>query len=1200
MLHIYVVDIPSIVEYVKTFISDINTIDVVSVPLDGAYMTIKSAENPACRLIIISEQVANKFRGVVDNLLSLKKLYLYKGNNEDLEIYLGNMLGISSNNSKVKKDDKVVNISDTSKSNNLYTSTLLEENKSLKESLSVYKKKADLLDNAMLETDNLKNKVLDLNNEIISLKARNADLEPLEGKVEELQNNITYLVTNITSLQTQCNDLQISKDNLEKAIEIEKEKANDISSNKDIQIKQLKTSLNTLKNNIDISDKKASTLEETISSLENEKKGLLSRVDELMLDINELNTKLGAVSNENDAEVLKLKDKVTSLTSINEGLSNDINTKNATLDKFTQAIKVYSARLNNMTPELAKVRKQYKEKVDEITNLAGVLEDKKSELQLRNDEVSKLEGVISDLNSNIEKITSELNESHNRILALEDSNASQLQSLDKLGHLTDKIKSLESINTEQSSRIAELNTSLEDSKNKIITLEKSNQGYLEDISILNKSLEDSNASINDLTKDRDKQASKVEELTNIIEQGNANSTNKEQDFLSRIEELNNTISEKTSIIKDLGANVSSLKSDIADKDTEILNLRGINDELVSKSESMVDEKELFISKNNSLEIELETTRKDLEGVKEKLSNVEYKNKDLEVKIHDKEEEIINLGKKLSDELSLKDMEIKNSDSKDNEIQRLTSNYNTVINKLNNKEIEFNELNTSYNNIKEELNNKDTELIDLKSSIEGLKGSLSDINTKLVQKDDTLKSVNEELDIMQKEEQLLKEALSTKDSEISSLTDKIKKLSLHNDYSDTEQIEKLKQEVSKLNDDIVLLQTELDLKNKTIDDLKAESSNTNYDSILKENRILANKVKSLTNDLDILSDKLYELRGSTVDTDNVEDLQNKVAELESVKEDNSKLLSNIDKLNSELEEFRNKNTLLNDKISNINETLDNISNVKEKAENLERALSDAREMLKDKDLKLDKAVTRLRSLMSSIYTKASGINRLKSVINIELDLNISSSNNICIVAGGSNESIPYTSKFIAELTSSNNEYIVLDLTTETFLDTDLGVSNKNATNKKLNEVSDWLLGKTGIESVLIPTRYKNVMLVTTALTYVNDMFFLNIDWNRILNDLISTGKNIVVNIGCINNCVSNVIFNTLVKRFRAFVVVKGSPSNLRSCYLHLAGFKDFYNLSVVCYDYEQSAKGVYNHLSSKYTTVLNNGTLIGGVSNNAIL
>ena len=76
--------------------------------------------------------------------------------------------------------------------------------------------------------------------------------------------------------------------------------------------------------------------------------------------------------------------------------------------------------------------------------------------------------------------------------------------------------------------------------------------------------------------------------------------------------------------------------------------------------------------------------------------------------------------------------------------------------------------------------------------------------------------------------------------------------------------------------------------------------------------------------------------------------------------------------------------------------------------------------------------------------------------------------------------------------------------------------------------------------------------------------------------------VVINIGCLNSTVPKILFNTLSKCMKTYVITKATPVNLRTVYLTLRGFTELgKNVSVECVDYSTNSANFYKRLTAKF-------------------
>ena len=186
--------------------------------------------------------------------------------------------------------------------------------------------------------------------------------------------------------------------------------------------------------------------------------------------------------------------------------------------------------------------------------------------------------------------------------------------------------------------------------------------------------------------------------------------------------------------------------------------------------------------------------------------------------------------------------------------------------------------------------------------------------------------------------------------------------------------------------------------------------------------------------------------------------------------------------------------------------------------------------------------------------------------------------ICIASGTSESKEGMYN--LLKRTAANNpskRILILDFVTDSNIDMDFKLTSVKSPIK-------WLTGSESFKDFVVSSGvFNNVRVVTTALAYLNDVYLLDVDWVEKLAEIDKYPcDTIFVNVGCLNNLVSRLLFNTFSKYMRSVIVVKATPINLRSALFTFTTFKNFSeNVDVVCVDFARSSEPMYKNLVSHF-------------------
>ena len=203
---------------------------------------------------------------------------------------------------------------------------------------------------------------------------------------------------------------------------------------------------------------------------------------------------------------------------------------------------------------------------------------------------------------------------------------------------------------------------------------------------------------------------------------------------------------------------------------------------------------------------------------------------------------------------------------------------------------------------------------------------------------------------------------------------------------------------------------------------------------------------------------------------------------------------------------------------------------------------------------------------------------KVPINASIDVPTSVPNNFILVAGGSTESNASVYSLLRRtcVADATKRVVIVDLVTDSTLDREFSC-------KQIVSPVSWLNGADKLKDFVAPTRFPNVRVISTSLAYFNDLYLLNVNWQRIIQDLSAMPADyVIINIGCLTSTVPKILFNTLSKCMKTYVVTKATPVNLRTVYLTLRGFTELSkNVSVACVDYTVNSAKFYKKLTATF-------------------
>lgn len=279
------------------------------------------------------------------------------------------------------------------------------------------------------------------------------------------------------------------------------------------------------------------------------------------------------------------------------------------------------------------------------------------------------------------------------------------------------------------------------------------------------------------------------------------------------------------------------------------------------------------------------------------------------------------------------------------------------------------------------------------------------------------------------------------------------------------------------------------------------------------------------------------------------------------------------LQSELDKARetiaSQETLLNSKISETERGSSKITELIEQNLTLQKQV----EELSATDQSSTELV-RLRRQINQL--EATPLFKLKQFMTPSSALQVSlpyvphpSHKGIRFIYAGSDGSMKLTYEVVRRLSgemSTQGKVVILDLTTETYIDYILNIS-------RVVSASDWFLS--GGDLPLSDTRVPNVKVLTPGLQYFNDLSLLNVNWSDRWNQLLQEGYQVIVLFGVLNTAVTRVLYNSFGSINKPWIVVEGLITSLRSLIIHLSGLNA--HPRVLMKRLNPNAQALYQHL-----------------------
>lgn len=408
-----------------------------------------------------------------------------------------------------------------------------------------------------------------------------------------------------------------------------------------------------------------------------------------------------------------------------------------------------------------------------------------------------------------------------------------------------------------------------------------------------------------------------------------------------------------------------------------------------------------------------------------------------------------------------------------------------------------------------------------------------------------KSVNDELTEFKTKYSMQSGLLSSRETEIEVLKNKLlqssdssSKLKILSDEKDliVKHLSESQLENSKLKVDLESKQLEVDNLKKQLSSMgntiEEEHTKNELSKALSEKDTLAKQVAELQKEL---SDCRHELNGVQSSYDSIVNtkgsMQDTILTLETkLKESDESLMQ----LNKEKLELTNKITILEkstDRDADIEAVMTEFAKVNQKYE----------------------------ALSKNVFSKISSLSLPKNstpikLVNRKLDLP-----HLRFVFSGNTESRKGTYKcLLDEFRNLPNKerVLIVDCVSETSVDYVFEI-------ERVVSGIDWFRKGGGVQPYLSSTCLKNVQVLTPGLSYINDAYFLTIDWASRLAELENSGYNVVLYCGDLSNLIGRILHESFASLGSSMIYVHGNSIGARTIIVNIKGITNSKD-SVICY------------------------------------
>ena len=427
--------------------------------------------------------------------------------------------------------------------------------------------------------------------------------------------------------------------------------------------------------------------------------------------------------------------------------------------------------------------------------------------------------------------------------------------------------------------------------------------------------------------------------------------------------------------------------------------------------------------------------------------------------------------------------------------------------------------------------------DARRELSDLRNTCTQQSALITKKNSRIDTLTEEVDKERSLRQASDNSVTALSSTLSDLRADLKSVKVDNESKDRE-ISRLYRELGEARSKEVPSSV-IDEKNSVIDDLKAEltSLTEEYSDYKKSTGSLESTIES---------------QGSTITS-----LETKISNLESQIEEKDKLIGEqsetINKANSELIELNSKLEYY-EKGASLGESESSLEYTK----------------LKKELIKLQGSIFYRLSEESSESSPFEKSNLLPNMSVNEKFKKIS------FVFAGSQESVAGTYKnfysFVEPIIKKNRNVLFVDLFSDTVIDSEECASIQG--KSMMRSGSTWFRSGGNVQSYLLTsTKAKNVKVLSVGISYSNELFLLNVDWESRLKELELSGYSVYIFCGSISSMMGRLFHCSFASHGNSYIFTRGDKiSCLRSLIAARNGFKNFTYSKLIFFNFKMDTNG----------------------------
>lgn len=154
-----------------------------------------------------------------------------------------------------------------------------------------------------------------------------------------------------------------------------------------------------------------------------------------------------------------------------------------------------------------------------------------------------------------------------------------------------------------------------------------------------------------------------------------------------------------------------------------------------------------------------------------------------------------------------------------------------------------------------------------------------------------------------------------------------------------------------------------------------------------------------------------------------------------------------------------------------------------------------------------------------------------------------------------------------------QFLIVDISSETAIDYVFEM-------KSVVDGMSWFSTGGGVQKYLSATSLPNVKVLMPAIGYVNDGYFLTVDWARRLQELENSGYKVVLFGGDLSGLVGRVLFESFSDMGNTAVYVRGNALGSRSILANASGLNGIRKSLIVYFEFDKAMSKFYDAMSKR--------------------